>query len=182
MKILVCDDDITTTAYLDGMLRKMGYVPIVCNTGNEALLFLACEEPPKMAIIDWVLPDISGIDVCRNVRNSKTLLSLHIILLTSNNRPEDLAEGLAAGANDYMTKPFSAIELEARLGVGKRIVSLQSEVKTLTGLLPICAWCKKIKSDNQSWVKIEDYVKDRTDASFSHGGCPDCLQRVRQHE
>ncbi len=179
MNILVCDDDTTITEYLDGMLRKLDFTPVVCHTGKRAKEILAAQNAPKMAIVDWMLPDISGLDICRHARNSSSLVMLHIILLTSNSKPENLAEGLAAGANDYMVKPCSPIELEARLGVGRRIVNLQNEVKTLTGLLPICSWCKKIRSDHSDWIKIEDYVRDHSEASFSHGGCPDCLQKLK---
>src|SRR5439155_4831059 len=105
-----------------------------------------------------------------------------------------IVTGLQAGADDYITKPFDRGELQARLQVGRRIVELQkgladrvreleaalSRVRQLQGLLPICAWCKKIRDDQNYWHQVETYIGSHSDARFSHGICPDCLKTVME--
>jgi len=107
-------------------------------------------------------------------------------------RPDEIVTGLEAGANDYIIKPFKAPELKARLNVGVRMVELQlelaervtelekalSEVKQLRGILPICAYCKKIRDDRNYWEQVEDYFARHTEAKFSHSFCPDCYDKI----
>jgi response regulator RpfG family c-di-GMP phosphodiesterase len=112
-------------------------------------------------------------------------------LLTGRDAKADVVAGLLAGANDYVTKPFDREELRARLHVGRQVVELQhslaarvqqlekalSQVNSLEGLLPICTYCKKIRDDNNYWEQVETYLLDHSEVRFSHGICPDCLQR-----
>ncbi len=149
-------------------------------------------SPPSVAILDWMMPELDGVDVCRLARQRAGLESLYIILLTSRESEEDIVAGLDAGANDYITKPFGRRELAARIGVGERVVELQRQlaqrvteleaalgkVKTLQGLLPICSYCKKIRGDNNYWKQVEGYIEDHADVSFSHGICPDCYTSI----
>jgi response regulator RpfG family c-di-GMP phosphodiesterase len=114
---------------------------------------------------------------------------MYIILLTSNASKQDMITGLESGADDYIVKPFDWDELKARLRIGNRIVSLQhalgarvtelqqalSRVRVLSGLLPICAYCKRIRDDKDYWTQIEHYLSVHSDARFSHGICPECL-------
>ena len=86
---------------------------------------------------------------------------------------------MRAGADDFVTKPFDEEQLEARLIVAERILSLQSQVKQLAGLLPICALCKKVRDDQNYWHQVESFVAKRTDARFTHSYCPDCCQKLR---
>jgi DNA-binding response OmpR family regulator len=112
-------------------------------------------------------------------------------MLTARGERSDLIEGLEAGADDYVNKPFDPSELQARLGVGQRVVELQQvlaervaelqhaleHVKTLQGVLPICMMCKKIRDDGESWQRLEQYVTDHSEAQFSHSLCPECLEK-----
>ena len=115
---------------------------------------------------------------------------MYLILLTGNQDQKDVVAGLESGADDYITKPFSWDELRARLRIGSRIVGLQqtlaarvdelqealANVKRLSGLLPICAYCKRIRNNQDYWMQVEQYLAEHSEAEFSHGICPECLQ------
>jgi phosphoserine phosphatase RsbU/P len=178
MKVLVCDDDRVALKKTELLLQKMGHEILPFQDSHEALVALTSPNPPKLAVLDWMMPKFSGLDICRRVRANSNLISIYIIILTAKDQPDDLAEAFEAGANDFIRKPVEPIEFRARVTAGTRIVSLESELKTLTGLLPICAWCKKIRLEDQDWMKIEEYVENNSYATFSHGGCPDCLAKL----
>ena len=130
MRILIADDSIVSRHLLDATLRKWGYEVIVACDGIEAWNALGGEDPPKIAILDWVMPGMTGPEVCRFVRehdkNKDTYT--YILLLTSKSLKEDLIEGMESGADDYITKPFDQHELKVRLRAGTRIVDLQREL------------------------------------------------------
>jgi two-component system cell cycle response regulator len=130
MRILIADDSIVSRHLLDATLRKWGYDVVVACDGNEAWDQLATEDAPKIAILDWVMPGMTGPEVCRNVRaHAKDKYSYtYILLLTSKSLKEDLIEGMEAGADDYITKPFDQHELKVRLRAGTRIIDLQREL------------------------------------------------------
>jgi CheY-like chemotaxis protein len=159
-------------------------------------------DAPKLVVLDWMMPEMDGIEVCHRLRAVETDLPPYILLLTARDRKEDIVVGLDAGANDYLAKPYNPEELRARLGVGRRIVEIQAQlaekikelrdalnhIKTLRGIVPICAWCKKVRDDEGYWERVEHYVSKHSYAKFSHGLCPECLKKqidgleVGQHE
>ena len=109
MRILIADDSIVSRHLLDATLRKWGYEVVVANDGVAALNVLQGENPPRLAILDWVMPGLTGPEVCSRVRErskNKDLDYTYIVLLSSKSQREDLIEGLEAGADDYLTKPF----------------------------------------------------------------------------
>ncbi|MCP4723595.1 MAG: response regulator [bacterium] len=190
MDILIAEDDFTSRNILKAILQKSGYTVVETSDGTEAWDAMQREDAPKLVLLDWMMPGMDGIDVCRKIRALETEKSAYIIMLTSRNTKEDIVAGLNEGANDYISKPFNAEELTARLDVGKRMLELQGalsgkilelrealdHIKQLQDFLPICSFCKKIRNDDNYWQQIEEYISAHTDTHFSHGICPECLK------
>ena len=196
MKILVADDDPVSRRVVEAALVKWGHEVTVVADGLETLRALKVGDAPPLAILDWMMPGMDGVDVCRKVRERPTATPPYLILLTTRGRSEDVVTGLGAGADDYLAKPFDWEELRARVEVGGRVVALQrslaervqaledalARVKQLQGLLPICAWCKKVRRDQNYWQSVEGYVSEHSEARFSHGICPDCKKKLQKQE
>jgi DNA-binding response OmpR family regulator len=192
MKILIAEDNFTSRSLLQAVLQKQGHEVLSTESGREAWEALQRPDAPRMAILDWMMPDLDGLEVVRRIRGLPTDQPPYIIMLTTKGEKSDIIAGLEAGANDYLTKPFDAKELRARIEVGVRMVEIQGaladqvkrlqkaleEVRTLRGIIPICATCKKIRDDRGFWQRVEAYVGDHTEAVFSHGICPECLVKA----
>lgn len=178
MRILIADDDRATTMMLGRTLERWGFEVVVVHDGEAAWERLAGVEPPALAIIDWMMPGLDGIELCRRIRSASRRPPVYVILLTARASRQDLVAGLEAGADDYLTKPFDPDELRARIHVGQRTLGLMADIRRLTGLLPICSYCKRIRSDEDYWEQIESYITEHTDAAFSHGVCPSCMAKV----
>lgn len=127
-KILIAEDDPGTRHMLQSLLSKWDYQVISVSNGQQALQVLQAKGPPQIAVLDWEMPGTKGIDVVRAVRQMQHDVYIYIILLTAKSFKDDLIEGLQAGADDYMVKPFDAHELRLRVGSGRRIVQLQEEL------------------------------------------------------
>jgi sigma-B regulation protein RsbU (phosphoserine phosphatase) len=191
MKVLIAEDDATSRMMLKAILTKWGYEVVETSDGDEAWQVLQREDAPRLAILDWVMPGISGDELCRKVRQLSPLRPIYIILLTVRRDMADVIAGLEAGANDYVRKPFDREELRARVRVGERVVRLEAtlfkrirelqdamaHIKRLQGILPICTYCHRIRTDKQSWERLEEYISQHSDAEFSHGICPECLEK-----
>ena len=189
--VLIAEDDPLACRVLSDSLSKQGLQVLSCSTGSEAWKILHRPKHPRMAILDWMLPDIEGIEICRRVREHELETPPYIIMLTARNQKDDIITGLRAGANDYVIKPFDEEELYARVQVGQRIIALQDALaqrvkdleaslareKQLQGLLPICSYCNKIRDDGNYWRSVEQYISEHSDATFSHGVCPDCYEK-----
>ena len=128
MKILIAEDDPVSSRVLSTTLVKWGHEVVVTGTGLEAWAELQKEDAPLLAILDWMMPGMDGVEVCRRLRQEISASPIYIILLTAMSRKEDLIQGLEAGADDYITKPFNHHELRVRLQAGARIVELQSNL------------------------------------------------------
>jgi sigma-B regulation protein RsbU (phosphoserine phosphatase) len=190
MKILIAEDDLTSRQVLEAMLKKWEYEVVVAANGQQAWEAMQEEDPPQLAILDWIMPGMDGLELCRKIRETPALVATYVILLTAKRDKDFVVVGLDGGANDYIPKPFDPKELHARVRVGKRVVTLQNEltkrvrelqdalahIKTLQGLLPICSYCKKIRDDRNYWQQLESYISERSGVSFSHGICPDCFE------
>jgi DNA-binding response OmpR family regulator len=181
---------------LETALSKWGYEPIVTTDGLQALEILVQPGAPSLAVLDWMMPGMDGAEVCRRVRSQGADRLLYIILLTAKARKQDIVQGLTAGADDYIIKPFDRAELKARISTGERILRLQAElaarvkelelalanVKLLQGLLPICCYCKKIRNDQNYWQQVDSYIADHSEAQFTHGICPECREKILEPE
>jgi len=196
VRILVADDDSVSRRTLQSMLEDWGYSVRVCVDGAVAWELLQRADAPSLVILDWVMPLMNGLEVCRKLRAVSTPCPTYVLLVTSKDQNADIVTGLDAGADDYVAKPFNREELRARVQVGVRVVELQrrlaervreledalADVKHLSGLLPICAYCKKIRNDQNYWQQVECYVSEHSEAQFSHGICPDCYETVVKTE
>ena len=128
MKILIADDSIVSRHLLEATLRKWGYDVMVACDGAEALELLQRQDAPALIILDWMMPGMTGVEVCRRIRQRDGEPYTYILLLTSKSQKEDLIEGMEAGADDYITKPFDQNELQVRLRAGTRLVDLQAQL------------------------------------------------------
>jgi two-component system cell cycle response regulator len=127
-RILVAEDDPVSRRVLETFLVKWGYDVISVADGVEALQILERQDAPRLAVLDWMMPGVEGIQICRRVREQTNRPYTYILLLTARSQKEDLLKGLESGADDYLTKPFDAQELRARLHVGQRILDLQDRL------------------------------------------------------
>ena len=191
MKMLIAEDDPVSRCFLEVTLAKWEYEVIAVCDGNQAWESFQ-RERPTIAILDWMMPGIDGAEVCRRARAVETTTPAYLIMLTAKSEKQDVVEGLCAGADDYITKPFNRHELHARIKVGIRIAELQkavadrvvelelalSRVKQLQGLLPICSYCKKVRDDQNYWQQVDSYISKHSEIAFSHGICPDCYERL----
>ena len=178
MRILIADDERMSTLVLRRTLENWGFEVTVADDGASAWECITGDDPPALAIVDWMIPGLEGIELCRRIRETPPPAPIYLMLLTSRTSREDLVAGLEAGADAYLTKPFDPIELRARIHVGQRTLGLMASIKRLSGLLPICSYCKRIRSDKDYWEQVESYVTERSDARFSHGICPECFDKV----
>lgn len=196
MRVLIAEDDPDTRPLLQALLTKWGYEVVATADGTAALAELEGDDAPQLAILDVMMPGLDGIEVCRRVRQRPNPVPTYVMLLTAKTGKDTVVEGLQAGADDYITKPFDTNELRARVQVGTRILKLQQElarrineledalakVKHLQGLLPMCSYCKKIRDDQNYWQQVESYITQHTEAQFSHSICPDCYASVVRPE
>jgi sigma-B regulation protein RsbU (phosphoserine phosphatase) len=126
VKILIADDDAIPRRFLQAALVKAGHEVVIAHDGAEAWQILQRHDAPRLAILDWLMPTLDGVDVCRNVRQRDHGPYTYLVLLTSKDQQEDIVAGLEAGADDYLVKPFDPQELEVRLRAGQRILDLQA--------------------------------------------------------
>ncbi len=128
MRILVAEDDPVTSRLLKGSLERWEYEVVQVTDGTKALGILLAENAPHLAILDWMMPGVEGVEICRELRKRPTGSYIYALLLTSRSGKEDVLKGLEAGADDYLIKPFDLMELQARLWSGRRIIALQNEL------------------------------------------------------
>lgn len=181
MKILIAEDDSISRLILLKKLEKTGHT-LLAREDGEAAWHAFLMERPQLVITDWMMPKIDGLALCRMIRGHMQEKYVYIILLTALTGKKNYHEGMDAGADDFLNKPVDMDELTARLCVAGRILALHAEMRQVEGLLPICSYCKRIRDENNTWQPIERYISGRTEATFSHGCCPSCLERYVKPE
>ncbi|MBI5572496.1 MAG: diguanylate cyclase [Desulfomonile tiedjei] len=128
MRILVAEDDAITRRLLEARLSQGGYDVAACADGSQAWEMLSRDDAPSLVVLDWMMPGMDGVTICREIRKIERQQYTYIILLTAKTRKEDVIEGLEAGADDYILKPFDAHELQVRVRAGSRIIRLQQDL------------------------------------------------------
>lgn len=191
MRILIAEDEKVSRLKLERILAKWGFEVEAYSDGQAAWERLCDTDPPRLCIIDWLMPAMEGPELCRRLRERFPEESFYLIILSARQGVENLIEGLSAGADDYVTKPFEGRELRSRIDVGVRVIGLErmlsqkvrqletalEDVKQLQGLLPICSYCNKIRNDEDYWEQVETYISRHSAVEFSHSICPDCYAK-----
>jgi len=192
--ILIIDDEPVNIQLLKEYLKKDYNIQTSLN-GFDAI-HLVKEQMPDLILLDVIMPDINGFDVARTIKSDGMFSSIPIIFLTALDSSEAEAEGLEVGGIDFLTKPvhldlmklriINHLELKRQTDLVREqmdlIVSQKEElessiarIKHLEGLLPICMHCKSIRVDDSSWQRLEEYIIEHSNASFTHGICPSCI-------
>jgi len=191
MEVLIADDGLTIRRLLETLLTNWGYDVVSVSDGNAAWEELKNPDAPRLVILDWLMPGMDVVEICRNIRQLEHGKLLYIIIFTSLEDKKDLVTALEAGADDFIIKNFDRDELKARIKVGERVARLKSEldsrvkeleksmahVKLLQGILPICMHCHKIRDDKEVWQRLDNYIAEHTDVMLSHGLCPECYEK-----
>ena len=135
MKILIAEDDAVSRRILEAYLRKWGHDVVVAKDGAEAWNQFQRDDAPRLAVLDWMMPELDGLQVCSKVRAREHAPFTYILLLTAKGETDDIVTALDAGADDYLTKPYNAMELRSRIGAGERIVRLHEQLETANAAL-----------------------------------------------
>ncbi len=189
--ILIIDDNKLNMKIITQTLKKEKYLLATANNGKKGLEMIQ-NIPPDLILLDIIMPEINGFEVCKRLKASPKTKAIPIILLTARTDTKDIIKGLKLGAIDYITKPFNTAELNARVktqielkkardtqkNLIEKLEKALADVKKLSGLLPICAGCKKIRNDKGYWEQIETYIHNHSEADFTHGLCPECMERL----
>jgi CheY-like chemotaxis protein len=190
-KILVVDDN---TANIDVMLRflePLGYELAIATSGEKALR-VAERFGPDLILLDVMMPGMDGFETCRRLKAPPLSLEAPVIFVTAKKETDDIVRGFQCGGVDYVSKPIRQEEVASRIETHLRLrhlISVQAELidqlqaargelKILSGLLPICSYCKKIRDDQGYWHQIEAYIHKHSHAEFSHGLCEACAAKL----
>lgn len=188
MKILIAEDEYTTRLMVQVCLENWGYSIESVEDGKKAWDIINQINPPQIAVLDWEMPGISGIDLCRKIKSLDRSSPIHVILLTARDSKNDISQGFEAGADDYITKPFNDDELGARIRVAERIVTIQSSlnssleelrealdmVQSFEEPVAVCRKCQKIGAFDGSWRTPEKLLEYPVDPRFIQLDCPSC--------
>ena len=195
MKILVAEDDALFRRLLQQVLAPEHEI-VLAEDGGQAWAMLQEPDHAPMALLDWVMPVLSGPQICRKVREDPQLASMYLMILTAKNSLPDVSSGLRSGADDYVTKPFIPEELRARVRLGERLVRAELTVNLqvaelreaharearLQRILPICPGCKRIRSDSEYWREVNAYLRECKEYAVENTACPTCLRRLIDSE
>jgi len=200
--ILIVDDTPANLRLLSQMLEEQGYGVRAVTSGARALKSIAT-DPPDLVLLDIRMPEMDGYTVCEQLKSQPSTREIPVVFISALGETEDKVRAFAVGGVDYVTKPFHVEEVVARVRTHLKIRQLQQElqaanrqlerqmeelntrnktlqealttIKTLKGLIPLCAWCgRKIRNEEGNWVQMEAYITEHSEAEFSHTICPEC--------
>jgi phosphoserine phosphatase RsbU/P len=175
MKILAVEDDSVALAILETCLVSLGHEVICTRNGEEAWTALK-DTSVRLVVCDWQMPLLDGLALCQRLR-ARDAEYVYFILLTNAEASTDNRDlALAAGVDDFLSKPIDVQDLKMRIHVAARILTYTSHIRQLESFIPICSYCKNVRDDQSYWQQIEQYVAERTGAEFSHSVCPDCYR------
>ncbi|HCR29921.1 MAG TPA: response regulator [Opitutae bacterium] len=173
----IVEDDPTTRRVLENLTSLLGYKVESYDNGDDAWDAFATIDP-QIVISDWKMPGKDGLELCRRLRGMRSETYTYFFLVTAQRRSRsNLEQAIEAGVDDFLKKPIGSEEIWNRLRVAERILNFNKQVQTLESLIPICAYCKKVRNDDDLWEQIEQDVNERTGADFSHSICPTCLDK-----
>lgn len=189
--ILLVDDNPDNLWLLSGLLAEHEYKVRAAPSGARALATIA-KEAPDLLLLDIMMPEMDGFEVCRQLKANEQTAGIPIIFISALDETIDKVKAFGLGGVDYITKPFQSDEVLARIKTHLSVHLLQvqleeknadlqkalDEIKTLRGILPICASCKKIRDDEGYWQQIELYIMEHSEAEFSHGICQECARKL----
>ncbi|UCF98125.1 MAG: response regulator [Spirochaetaceae bacterium] len=189
-RVLIVDDTLSNIQVLGNILTTNSDYAIEFATGGRQALEWVENQDFDLILLDLMMPQMDGFEVCARLKSDPRTARIPVLFLTARNETESLVRAFELGAADYVTKPFQTAELMARVrtqltlkrgqdereALIRRLEIALSKVKQLSGLLPICANCKKIRDDTGYWSRVEEYIAKHSEAEFSHGICPDCMQ------
>jgi len=189
--ILAVDDTPSNLELLEGLLGP-DYELLVAINGQEALE-IALAEQPDLVLMDVMMPEMDGFEACRRLKADARTREIPVLFLTAMADMGALLQGFQAGGLDYVSKPFHPEELQARVAthialkqsrdheraLQRELEAALADIKRLSGLLPICATCKKIRDEQGEWRPMEAYISDHSEAGFTHGICPECAKAFR---
>lgn len=187
--ILVVDDQPANLKVLMQVLQDADFHILIANSGKRALQ-LVSRQLPDIILLDVMMSGIDGFETCRRLKQNPETAAIPVIFMTALNNLDDELNGFDAGGVDYITKPFHQQKVLARLKAQLTIRRQQqiilekneqlnralAEIKQLSGILPICCKCKKVREDNGYWKQVERYISEHSDAEFTHGFCPECYE------
>ncbi len=191
IKILIVDDDAHVLDITVRVLERTGCHLLTATSGSECMASIR-DNHPDLILLDMVLPDMSGMEICRKIKTDLSYQPTYVLFFSGQRTNSiEQADGLNVGADGYIVKPISNSELLARVNAILRIIRAErdrdrligelkqalSKIKQLSGLLPICSHCSKIRDKSGSWNKLETYIEAHSEADFSHSICPECAEK-----
>lgn len=179
-RVMLVDDATENLRVLIELLKEE-YQTIPLKSGKAALEKLAQDPLPDLVLLDIVMPEMDGYELCAQLKADPRTKDIPVIFITAVSEAMDDAKAFELGAVDYVPKPFNPLTVKARVNTHiqlyrtlKELQNALKEIRTLSGFIPICASCKKIRDDKGFWNRVESYIEDRSDAQFSHSICPEC--------
>ncbi len=176
MKVLLIENDPISRLYMEASLATLGLVSEIAESGEEARRIITTTPSIRLVVCDWMMPDRSGLQLCRWVRARKLEYVYFILYTPCDASKENEDAAIDAGVDDFLQKPVNLRELRIRLHVAKRILDSAAHIRELQGLVPICSYCKSVRDDEDYWQRIEQYVSARTGSEFTHSVCPACYE------